>query len=389
LTYRLVPTALLVGNFVMGTCVVGPAGILNELSRDLDVSIRVASYLIAFGSAVLCIASPATSWLMSNIDRRLAMSGAMLLVAVAHIASAFVTSFEGLLAIRMVMLLGAAFFTPQSASLAGIIAPPEKRASTVAYIFIGWSMALALGVPLMTAVASRYGWQASYLMVGAIGLACFVFLCFALPARFMAPPIDVRAWSQLFRSGPILMLLLITSIIACAQFMIMTFLAPLLVLLGKSTADGISLTILIFGTASIIGSIIAARIVGVVGPFATSLIFATLVVTGMAVWTTSAGAGAFVPMLGGALIWGLGFSAVNSMQQARLVLTAGDLGAGAVALNTSVLYIGQSIGSTIGGVLFERGEYLVIGWLAIAVMVAGIGVLLTTRPRNEEVRAGA
>jgi DHA1 family inner membrane transport protein len=389
LTYRLVPTALLVGNFVMGTCVVGPAGILNELSRDLDVSIRVASYLIAFGSAVLCIASPATSWLMSNIDRRLAMSGAMLLVAVAHIASAFVTSFEGLLAIRMVMLLGAAFFTPQSASLAGIIAPPEKRASTVAYIFIGWSMALALGVPLMTAVASRYGWQASYLMVGAIGLACFVFLCFALPPRFMAPPIDVRAWSQLFRSGPILMLLLITSIIACAQFMIMTFLAPLLVLLGKSTADGISLTILIFGTASIIGSIIAARIVGVVGPFATSLIFATLVVTGMAVWTTSAGAGAFVPMLGGALIWGLGFSAVNSMQQARLVLTAGDLGAGAVALNTSVLYIGQSIGSTIGGVLFERGEYLVIGWLAIAVMVAGIGVLLTTRPRNEEVRAGA
>jgi DHA1 family inner membrane transport protein len=378
LTYRLVPTALLVGNFVMGTVVVGPAGILNELSRDLDVSIRVASYLIAFGSAVLCIASPATSWLMSNIDRRLAMSGAMLLVAVAHIASAFVTSFEALLAIRMVMLLGAAFFTPQSASLAGVIAPPEKRASTVAYIFIGWSMALALGVPLMTAIASRYGWQASYLTVGAIGIACFVFLCLALPARFMTPPVDLRAWSQLFRSGPILTLLLITSIISCAQFM-----------LAKSSADGISLTILIFGTASIIGSIIAARIVGVIGPFVTSLIFAASVAAGMAVWSTSAGAGAFVPMLAGALIWGLGFSAVNSMQQARLVLTAGDLGAGAVALNTSVLYIGQSIGSMIGGVLFERGEYLVIAWLAIAIMVGGIGVLLTTRPRSEEARAGA
>lgn len=373
----------------MGTAVVAPAGILNELSQDLGVSIRVASYLIAFGSAVLCIASPMTSWLLSNIDRRPAMAGAMLLVGVAHVGSAFATTFEQLLAIRMLMLLGAAFFTPQSASLAGIIAPPEKRASTVAYIFIGWSMALALGVPMMTAIASRYGWQASYLAIGAIGLACFVFLCFALPGRFMTPPVDLKAWSQLFRSGPILTLLAITSIFACAQFMILTFIAPLLVLLGKSNADGIGLTIAAYGTASIIGSIVAARIVGSIGPFVTSLIFAGSVAIGMAVWSTGAGAAAFVPMLAGAVIWGFGFSAINSMQQARLVLAAEDLGAGAVALNTSVLYIGQSIGSYVGGILFESGRYLPITWLATAIMVAGLGVLLTTRPRNAAARAGA
>jgi DHA1 family inner membrane transport protein len=60
-----------------------------------------------------------------------------------------------------------------------------------------------------------------------------------------------------------------------------------------------------------------------------------------------------------------------------------------VALNTSVLYIGQSIGSTIGGILFERGQYVPIGYLATAIMLAGVGVLLTTRPRKEEARAGA
>jgi DHA1 family inner membrane transport protein len=132
LSYRFVPTALLVGNFVVGTSVVAPAGILNELSQDLHVSIRVASYMIAFGSAVLCIGSPLMSWLTSTLDRRLALAGAMLVIAVTHIASAFVTTFEPLLAIRMLMLLAAAFFTPQSASLAGVIAAPEKRASTVA-----------------------------------------------------------------------------------------------------------------------------------------------------------------------------------------------------------------------------------------------------------------
>ena len=59
-----------------------------------------------------------------------------------------------------------------------------------------------------------------------------------------------------------------------------------------------------------------------------------------------------------------------------------------MALNTSVLYIGQAIGSTVGGILFEHGQYLPIGYLATAIMIGGLGVLLTTRPRKEA-RAGA
>lgn len=386
MSYRFVPAALLIGNFVIGTSVVAPAGILNELSSDLDVSIREASYLIAFGSAVLCVGSPLMSWVTSSLDRRLALAGAMLVIALTHVASAFVTTFWSLFAIRMMMLLAAAFFTPQAASLAGVIAAPEKRASTVAFVFIGWSFALALGVPLITAIASRYGWQASYLAIGAIGLLCFAFLAFAVPARFITAPVDLKTWVELFRSPLVLTLLAITAIFACAQFMVLTFIAPLLVLLGKTDADGISLAIALYGIAGIVGSIVAARIVSPIGPFVTSLIFAGSVATGMAVW--SASAGALLAMLAGVLVWGFGFSAINSLQQARLVLAAPAQSAGAVALNTSVLYIGQAIGSTVGGILFERGQYLSIGYLATAIMIAGLGVLLTTRPR-EKVRAQA
>ncbi len=386
MSYRFVPMALLIGNFVIGTSVVAPAGILNELSTDLHVSIREASYLIAIGSAVLCVGSPLMQWVTSSLDRRVALSAAMLVIAIAHIASAFVTTFWMLLAIRMVMLLAAAFFTPQAASLAGVIAAPEKRASTVAFVFIGWSFALALGVPLVTAIASRYGWQASYLVIGAIGLLCFAIIAFAVPARFVTAPVDLKTWTELFRSPAILTLLAITAIFACAQFMVLTFIAPLLVLLGKTNADGISLAIALYGVAGIVGSVVAARIVGPIGPFTTSLIFAGSVAIGMAAW--SVGAGAFITMLVGVLVWGFGFSAINSLQQARLVMAAPAQSAGAVALNSSVLYIGQAIGSTVGGILFEQGQYLSIGYLATAIMVAGLGVLLTTRPR-EEARAGA
>ena len=40
------------------------------------------------------------------------------------------------------------------------------------------------------------------------------------------------------------------------------------------------------------------------------------------------------------------------MQQVRLVAAAPPLASASVSLNTSVLYIGQAIGSAIGGVLF-------------------------------------
>lgn len=381
------PAALLVGNVVVGTSVVGPAGILIELSRDLDVSLRVASYLLAFGSAVLCVGSPLMSWLTSNLGRRLTMAGAMLLIAVTHIASAFVTSFEALLTIRMVMLLGAALFTPQAASLAGVVVPPEKRAGTVAFVFIGWSLALAAGVPMVTAIASRYGWQASYLAIGIAGLVSFVLVCLALPSRLTTPPVDMSAWSQLFRSPPILVLLLISAVFACGQFMLLTFVAPLLVQLGNTDADGISLAIALYGTASIVGSIVAARIVGSIGAFATSAIFAGAIIAGMAVWAV--GAGALLVMVAGAAIWGFGFSAMNSLQLARLVVAAPALSGAAVALNTSVLYIGQSIGVTIGGVLVERGQLVPIGYLATMVTLVGFAVLLTTRPRSEEAQVGA
>jgi predicted MFS family arabinose efflux permease len=200
---------------------------------------------------------------------------------------------------------------------------------------------------------------------------------------------DLDSWSQLFRSPPILTLLAISAVFACGQFMVLTFIAPLLTLLGKANADGISLTIAVFGIACIVGSVIAARIVGPIGPFATSLIFGGSVAAGMAVWSAGAGSGGYLPMMAGAAIWGFGFSAINSLQLARLVLAVPALSGGAVALNTSVLYIGQAIGSSVGGILFDSGQYLPIGYLATAISLAGVGMLLMTRPRNAELRAGA
>src|SRR5437879_5129255 len=162
---------LMLGNIVTGCSVLAPAGMLVELSSGLDVSIRTAGLLITFGAIMLCVGSPATAWLTSRVERRTLLTLTLAVLALTNFASAFAPDYTSLLIIRLVMLAIGALYTPQAAGTAGLIVPEQKRGSTIAYIFLGWSLAAAVGLPLITFIASRYGWRAVY---GRNGLMCCV-----------------------------------------------------------------------------------------------------------------------------------------------------------------------------------------------------------------------
>jgi predicted MFS family arabinose efflux permease len=104
------------------------------------------------------------------------------------------------------------------------------------------------------------------------------------------------------------------------------------------------------------------------------------IMIGMGLW--SAGSGWLAAMGIGIVFWGLGFAAINSMQQARLAAAAPDLASASIAMNTSILYVGQAIGSGIGGLLFAQGYMNVVGYAGVAFMVAAAVLLIATWPRT-------
>src|SRR5712691_11691512 len=187
---RFAPTALMLGNFVTGTSVLAPAGMLSELSSGLDVSIRDAGLLITFGAVMLCIGSPLTAWLTSRIERRILLTTTLAVLALTNAASAFAPDYATLLVVRLVMLAVGALYTPQAAGTAALIVSSDKRGSTIAFIFLGWSLAAAIGLPLITFVASRHGWQTAYLAVGVLGCVSFLLLAWRLPAGLIGAPVD-------------------------------------------------------------------------------------------------------------------------------------------------------------------------------------------------------
>lgn len=374
---RFAPTALMLGNLVTGCSVLAPAGMLIELSSDLGVTVHTAGLLITFGAVMLCVGSPLTAWLTSRIERRTLLTATLAAFALANAASAFAPDYATLLIIRLIMLAVGALYTPQAAGTAALIVPPDKRGGTIAYVFLGWSLAAAVGLPLITFLTSRYGWRAAYGSIGVIGTLSFLLLVWRLPAGLIGARVDLKTWTEVGRNRAITVLLLITTLQMSGQFVVFTFMGPLLVKLTHAGPDAVGLVFAIYGICGFIGVVIASRIVDVWGAYKTSVLFTVLVLTGITGWTLTAGV--YPLMACSVAIWGLGFASTNSMQQVRLVAAAPALASASVSLNTSVLYVGQAVGSAIGGVLYSRDLLHGSGYAAMVFVALALITVISTR----------
>jgi predicted MFS family arabinose efflux permease len=374
---RFAPTALMLGNLVTGCSVLAPAGMLIELSSDLGVTVHTAGLLITFGAVMLCVGSPLTAWLTSWIERRTLLTATLAVLALGNFASAFAPDYASLLIIRLIMLAVGALYTPQAAGTAALIVSPEKRGGTIAYVFLGWSLAAAVGLPLITFITSRYGWRAAHGGIGMIGFVSLLLLAWRLPAGLRGARVDLKTWTDVGRNRAIIVLLLVTTLLMSGQFVVFTFMGPLLAKLTRVGPDAVGLVFAIYGLCGFIGIAIVTRIVDSWGAYKTSVMCISLVLIGITGWALSAGV--YSLMACSVAIWGLGFAATNSMQQVRLVSAGPELASASVSLNTSVLYVGQAIGSAIGGLLYAHELFYGIGYAGMAFVAMGLITVVSTR----------
>ncbi len=369
----------MLGNFATGVSILAPAGMLTVLADGLGVGIRETGLLVTYGAMILCFGSPIIAWLTTRIERRLLLAGTLAVLVVGQAASAFAPNYATVLVLRLVMLTVAAIYTPQAASTVAMIVPAAERSGCIAFVFLGWSLAVAGGLPLITFIAAYAGWRAAFAGAALTALVPCLLLAFTLPGGLRGPPLSLASFGIIARHRKILLLLLITILQTSGQFTVFIYLSPLLQRLTGAGHEMVGLMFALYGIAGFAGNVIATRIVSKLGGWVTSVVFLGSTFTGMLLWALGAG---YLPVMGiGIGFWGLGFAATNSMQQARLVAAAPDLSSASVALNTSALYTGQAIGSALGGILFAQGFLHGIGFVGTAFVTLGIAVWSITRDR--------
>ncbi|MEQ1673062.1 MAG: MFS transporter, partial [Hyphomicrobium sp.] len=344
---------LLFGNFVVGTGILLPAGMLSTLAAGLDVSLPVAGNLMLASGFVVAVGAPLIAAFTSRVDRRTMLVAALAIFVVTHVAAAFAPDYETLMLARVLMAVAAAIFTPQAAATVGALLPPERRARAITMIFVGWSLATVGGMPLGGYVAHAFGWRAALAIVAGLSAVCAVALSVTVPKGVRIPRLSAASWVSVATNPALLLVLLVTVLNGTGQFTVFTYLNPSLKMSLAAGAGLLTFVLAWYGIAATLGNILASRVISRFGPARSALVALLGMAVGLAIW--GAGAGILWVVLIAATLWGLGTFATNSIQQARLAGLAPDLTSAAIALNTSAIYLGQAFGSGLGGLLIDQG----------------------------------
>lgn len=368
--------ALLFGNFVIGTGVMVVPGTLPELAASFHTSIAAVGQLITAGALVVCVGAPLLAGLVAGWDRRRLLALSLAWFAAGHLLSALMPSLASLLPTRMATLVAPAVFTPQAAACVGLLVPPHRRAAAVAFIFLGWSLASVLGLPLAAYVGGHWGWRAAFGLIGLGTAIAALWVWRTMPNGVRPPPLSREGWMQVLRHPLLMPVVGITLLQAAGQFVLFSYIGPVLLQQLRATAGELSLMWLWLGVCGVVGNVLATRHMDRLGSARMAMVAMALISLSLLLWPLGIALG-WAMLAAVILPWGLGCFAANSSQQARLVGLAPGLASASIALNSSAMYMGQAAGAALGGWLLAREASSWMNWCGLACLL--LAMLVSVR----------
>lgn len=364
--------ALMLGNFVIGTGVMAVPGTLNDISTSLQVSIPQAGQLITAAAILMGVGAPVFASLVAGWDRRRLLTLSLLWYAVFMAISALAPSYGVLLPLRVLAVIPPAIFTPQAAACVGLLVPEQQRGKAITFVFLGWSVASVLGMPLSAWIGGVLGWRWAFGLVAASALASAAWVWRAMPDGIRPATLSRLAWGQTLGSPALMLAVSVTLLSAFGQFTLFSYFAPYHQQVLGLSATALSLLFLWFGAFGLAGNVLVSRRIDRLG--APRAVFITLGGMALSLLVWPLGTSAVVLQMLVLVPWALGCFSANSAQQARLVHMAPALAPATVALNTSAIYGGQALGAALGGALIAHGQMLRLHGYGLVLMLAAMAV---------------
>ncbi len=368
-TRRLI--VLIVGNFFVATSFMSVGGLLDEIAASLAITIGQAGLLIAaFGiSAAIC--APTLATLGSRIDRRVLLTGSMAICALANILAALSRDYDQLMLARVLAAVTSAVYTPQVAATVSMLVPESERGPTLAKLMIGWAVGSVLGNPLSVLIASMFSWRASFAFIGLASLVVALLVWRSVPAKVHVPPLNWQRWFEVLRSPALRWLTAATALTNVGGNVMWSYIAPIVKAVQGISGPALAALLFTSGIGGLLGNLLSVRLIRRVG--ATSVAYkcngisAVVMVLWpfLAMWTAAIYVAQFV--------WSLGSAGFPAVQQARLVAVAPMLAAATIALNSSMTYLGGSIGATIGASAWNVVAPRFMPWVGLVFVLAALG----------------
>ncbi|WP_029089186.1 MFS transporter [Brevibacterium album] len=345
--------ALSLGGFGIGLTEFVIAGLLTEVAVDLGVSISRAGHLVgAYALAVVPGALLLTPLLMHRPPKT-ALTMLLGFFVIGNVLSAWAPGYEVMLAGRVVAALAHGGYFGIGAVLAASLVPASKRASAVAALFAGLTIANVLGVPAGALVGQQLGWRTVFWLISALGVLALAGLLTLVPRT--DPEQDRLPVAQQFRAlarPQVLASLLTTALVFGGMFGVFTYIEPLLREVTGYSASAIPWLLVVFGAGLFAGNILGGRAADR-NPDTAVLVLAIL----LPVVTLGLGAVARMPVPVAILLFMLGligFATVPGLQ-ARVMRHAQGAATLASATNIAAFNLGNTLGVGLAGAVISAG----------------------------------
>ena len=368
--------ALTAGAFGIGTTEFLIMGLLLQVAGDMQVSVSAAGLLISGYALGVFVGAPILTLATRRLPRKAVLLALMAIFTFGNAACALAPDYGLLMAARILTSLAHGTFFGVGSVVATSLVAEDKRASAIATMFIGLTVATLLGVPFGAWFGLMLGWRAAFWAVAAIGVVACAVLIVLVPGNVGVneKPASLRQELAVLGRPQVLLGLAMTVFGFAGLFVVFTYVQPILTRLTGFSEAAVSPILLVFGVGLSIGNVAGGRLAdrGLGRALIGTLAALALVLVGLAAVLSIKGlAVAFIFLLGIAA-----FATVAPLQL-RVLEAAGAEGRTlASSLNIAAFNLGNALGAWAGGITIDLG----LGLAALPLVAAAItaaGLLLT------------
>ena len=369
--------ALTISAFAIGTTEFVIVGLIPTIAADLQVSLPSAGLLVSLYALGVAIGAPVLTALTGRMPRKTLLIGLMVLFTLGNLLAWKAPGYMSLMTARVLTGLAHGVFFSIGSTLATSLVPKEKAASAIAIMFTGLTVALVTGVPLGTFIGQHFGWHETFLAVSLLGIIALIGSLIFVPNGLKhTPPASIARQLTILKQPRLLMVYAKTALGYGGNFVVFTFLAPILQQVSGFSASAVTWVMLIYGVSVAAGNLWGGRLADRMGPIKALQIIFLLLAAVLAVFSFTAH-GPVLALIT-VLFWGAvafgnvpGLQVYVVQQAERYAPHAVDVASG---LNIAAFNLGIAGGAWVGGMIVENYGLMVTPWVGAIVVLLAFGM---------------
>ncbi|MBT9671927.1 MFS transporter [Secundilactobacillus kimchicus] len=371
--------ALALSAFAIGMTEFISVGVMPLIVTTFGIKLSTAGLTVSIYAAGVTIGAPVLTALTGRLPRKALLLAVMITFIVGNALTAVAPIFSVLLAGRVIAAFAHGLFMAVATVIAASVVAENRRASAIATMFTGLTVATVTGVPLGTFIAQHASWRVAFGFIAVLGVLALLLNVFLVPSHLPQPEAGRRgAFLRLVREPRLLAGLVITALGYGASFPIYTYMSAILTRQGWNGSQSV-IVLLGYGIAVAVGNTLGGRFANYRPLHALSKMFAA-----MAILMTVMMLGLGNHMIGLILVLGMGllaFMNVPGLQLFTMQVAETKLPADAQlasALNISAFNVGIVVGSFTGGQLLNTTGLMSTpaGGVVMALLALGLTMML-------------